>query len=85
MTGAGQERVDRILAIVREILASPDITADDDLTDHGTSLSIVRIIAVASRTLDADINPREVDGPVTVRSLARVARASRQPERVERP
>jgi acyl carrier protein len=69
------ERVDRILAIVRDVLSKPDITADDELADHGgTSLSIVRIVAVTSRTLGLDIDPREFDGAVTVRDLARVAR-----------
>ena len=57
------------------MLSKPDITADDELGDQGgTSLSIVRIVAVASRTLDLDINPRDLDGTVTVRNLARVAR-----------
>lgn len=68
------ERVDRILAIAREILSRPHITADDELTEHGgTSLSIVRIVAVASCTLDLDIDPRDLAGTITVRKLARVA------------
>ncbi len=57
------------------MLSTPAITADDELADHGgTSLSIIRIVAVASRTLDLDINPRDLGGTVTVRNLARVAR-----------
>ncbi len=69
-----EERIDRILAIAREILSRPGITADDELTGHGgTSLSIVRIVAVASRTFDLDINPREVAGTITVRNLALAA------------
>ena len=73
--GSGEERVDWILAIVREVLSEPGITADDDLADHGgTSLSIVRIVALTSRTLDLDINPRDLEGTVTVRNLARVTR-----------
>ncbi|MFC0527589.1 acyl carrier protein [Phytohabitans kaempferiae] len=72
-----EERVDRILAIARRILAEPGITADDELTEHGgTSLSIVRIVAETSRTLHLDINPRDLDGTVTVRNLARVATAA---------
>jgi len=75
--GPDKERVDRILAIAREVLSEPDITADAELADHGgTSLSIVRIVAVASRTIGLDINPRDLDGTVTVRNLARVARRS---------
>jgi acyl carrier protein len=71
------ERVDRILAIAREVLSGPEITADSELTRHGgTSLSIVRIVAVACRTLGLEINPRDLDGTVTVRNLARVARRS---------
>lgn len=67
--------MDRILAVAREVLSKPEITADDELADHGgTSLSIVRIVAVASRALDVDIDPRALDGTVTVRNLARVAR-----------
>jgi acyl carrier protein len=73
-----EERIDRILAIARDVLSKPDLTADDDLADHGgTSLSIVRIVAVASRALDLDINPRDLDGMVTVRNLAGVARPTR--------
>jgi acyl carrier protein len=70
-----EERVHRILAIAREVLSEPGITADDELADHGgTSLAIVRIIAVTSRTLGLDIQPRDLDGTVTARNLARVAR-----------
>jgi hypothetical protein len=70
-----EDRVDGILAIAREVLASPAIAPDDDLMDRGgTSLSIVRIVALTGRTLNLDINPRELDGTVTVRNLARVAR-----------
>jgi hypothetical protein len=70
-----EERVGRVLAIAREVLSEPDITADDELADHGgTSLAIVRIIAVTSRTLGLDIQPRDLGGTVTARNLARVAR-----------
>jgi hypothetical protein len=69
--------VEPILAIARTVLVKPDLTADDDLAEHGgTSLSIVRILAMASRTLNLDINPRDLDGTVTVRNLAQVARKS---------
>jgi acyl carrier protein len=72
--GNDEERIARILAIARDILSEPEITADDELGDHGgTSLSIVRIIAVTSGTLNLDINPRDLDGIVTVRNLAMVA------------
>jgi len=75
-----EERVGPILAIAREVLSEPDITADDDLAGHGgTSLSIVRIVAVACRTLRLDINPRDLGGTVTVRNMARVARRSPHP------
>jgi acyl carrier protein len=70
-----EERVGRILAIAREVLSEPGITADDELADHGgTSLALVRIIAVTSRTLGLDIQPRDLNGTVTARNLAKVAR-----------
>jgi acyl carrier protein len=73
--GFDEERVGRILAIVREVLSEPVITSDDELADHGgTSLAIVRIIAMASRALGLDIQPRDLDGTVTARNMARVAR-----------
>jgi acyl carrier protein len=72
---AVQQRVEAILAIARDVLSKQDINVDDDLADHGgTSLSIVRIVAVASRLLEVDINPRDLPGAVTVRNLARIAR-----------
>jgi len=74
MNAPATERVDAILAIAREVLSHVDIAADDDLMQHGgTSLSIVRIVAMASRALNLDINPRDVDGALTVRRLAVVA------------
>ncbi len=70
-----EELVEQILAIVREILGRPHITADDDVMDHGgTSLSIVRILAETSRTLGLDVNPRDLGGSVTARALAKAAR-----------
>jgi hypothetical protein len=76
-SGSGEKLLDPILAIARDVLAKPGITADDELTGHGgTSLAIVRIIALASRTLDLEVNPRELGGTVTVRGMARVARGS---------
>lgn len=72
---AAVERVDQILAIVREVLSEPDISADDDLANYGgTSLSILRIVAVTSRTLDLDINTRDLDRTITARNLTKVAR-----------
>lgn len=71
---ADEERVGQILAIARGVLADPGVSADDKLADHGgTSLSIVRIVAEASQVLELDINPRDLDGAITVRNLARVA------------
>lgn len=72
--GSGEERLSRILAVTREVLRAPALVADDDLADHGgTSLSVVRIVAIVSRTHHLDIDPRRLDGTVTVRELARVA------------
>lgn len=72
LDGAGE----RILAIARTVLSTPDLTADDALADHGgTSLSIIRIVAEASLALGADIDPRDLGGTVTVRALARAAQA----------
>ncbi|MEO3808405.1 acyl carrier protein [Sphaerisporangium sp. B11E5] len=73
--GSDEERLDRILAVTREVLRDPGVAADDDLADHGgTSLSILRIVAMANRALHLDIDPRELDGAVTARNLARAAR-----------
>jgi acyl carrier protein len=67
--------VDDVLAIVREVLDRPDLTADDDVIDHGgTSLSIVRILAEIRRALELNVNPRDLGGTVTARSLAKAAR-----------
>lgn len=75
LDGTDEERVEEILAIARHVLSTPDIAADDELADHGgTSLSIIRIVAEASRALDLDIDPRDLGGTVTARNLARVAR-----------
>lgn len=64
-----------ILAIAREILARPALSADDDLAAHGAnSLSVVRILATALTELGLDIDPREITGAVTARSMAGVAR-----------
>ncbi|MFD5843304.1 acyl carrier protein [Streptomyces chartreusis] len=69
------ERVEQVLAIVREVLCKPGIGADDEVMDHGgTSLSIVRILAESSHALKLDINPRDLGGTVTARNLARAAR-----------
>ena len=74
MSTADDDRVGRILGIVREILSKPDLTADDEIMNHGgTSLSMVRILAATSMVLALDIDPRDVDGIVTARSLARAA------------
>lgn len=71
------EQVGQILAIASEVLSRPDITADDELMERGgTSLSIVLIVAVASRALGLDINPRDLGGTVTARAMAKVARPS---------
>jgi acyl carrier protein len=70
-----EESVEQILAIVREILGRPEVTADDEVFDHGgTSLSVVRILAETTRTLGLHINPRDLAGSVTARALADAAR-----------
>lgn len=67
-------RVGQVLAIVREVLSSSDMAADDEVMDHGgTSLSIVRILAMASKNLGLNINPRDLNGVVTARNLALAA------------
>jgi len=71
----GDERVDQILVIVREVLSKPDLTADDEVMDHGgTSLSVLRILTETKRALNLNVNPRDLGGAVTARSLARAAR-----------
>ena len=75
VSGSDTDRVDQILAIVREVLGRPDLAADDEVTDHGgTSLSILRILTDARKTLSLNIHPRDLGGVVTARSLARAAR-----------
>jgi Phosphopantetheine attachment site len=74
------ERVERLLAVAREVLAAPDVPADGVLTDHGgTSLSIARILAVAAVRLGLDIDLRDLRGAVTVRNLAAATRAPDPP------
>jgi acyl carrier protein len=69
------ESVEQILAIVRGVLGRPEVTADDDVFDHGgTSLSVVRILAQTTKTLGLRINPRDLAGSVTARALADAAR-----------
>jgi hypothetical protein len=75
VSGSEDQRVDQILAIVREVLAKPHLTADDEVMDHGgTSLSILRILTETRQTLHLNVNPRDLNGSVTARSLARAAR-----------
>lgn len=75
VSGSEDERVDQVLEIVRAILAKPDITAEDEVMDHGgTSLSVVRILTQTRQALNLNINPRDLNGAVTARSLARAAR-----------
>ncbi len=63
-----------LLSIVRDVLSSPDLGVDDEVMDHGgTSLSLVRILTGAQRDLSLTINPLELAGVVTARSLARAA------------
>lgn len=75
VSGSLDERVDQILAVVRTVLDKPGLTADDEVMDHGgTSLSVVRILTETSRALQLNVNPRDLNGEVTARSLARAAR-----------
>jgi hypothetical protein len=70
-----RDRLGQVLHIVRTVLARPDLSADDDVMDHGgTSLSVVRILAETSKSLHLTINPRDLNGSVTARSLAEAAR-----------
>ena len=72
---AEDEHIDQVRAIIRAVLSRPDLGDDDDVMDHGgTSLSVVRILAEAGRVLGADINPRDLAGSVTARSVAGAAR-----------
>jgi acyl carrier protein len=67
--------VGQVLDIVRKILSKPDLGADDEVMDHGgTSLSVVRILAETRQALQLTINPRDLKGSVTARSLVAAAR-----------
>ncbi len=67
--------VDHVLVIVRDILAKPQLSPDDDVMDNGgTSLSLVRILTETQKQVAVTINPRDLDGTVTARTLAQVAR-----------
>lgn len=71
---AGDERVAAVLAVVREILGDPGITADDDLAHHGAaSLAMARIIVTVGARLGLDVDPRDLGPAVTARALARAA------------
>ncbi len=86
MTGllAVDELADRILAITRTVLDAQGLGADDDLADHGgTSLSLVRIIAMIHQTLDVDVDPRDLGGRFTARRMA--VAAQHVPPAAERP
>jgi acyl carrier protein len=66
--------VDQLLDVVRKVLDKPDLRADDDVMDHGgTSLSVVRILAEVRNTLGLSVNPRDLNGVVSARSLAAAA------------
>jgi acyl carrier protein len=68
-------RVGQVLDIIRKILSKPDLGADDEVMEHGgTSLSLVRILAETRNALQLTINPRDLNGTVTARSLAEAAR-----------
>jgi hypothetical protein len=69
-----EEPVEQILAVVRGVLGRPEVTADDDVFDHGgISLSVVRILA-QTKALGLRISPRDLAGSVTARALADAAR-----------
>lgn len=73
--GVEDERIERILDVVRNVLSRPNLGADDEVMDHGgTSLSVLRILTETKNTLGLNVNPRELGGAVTARSLARAAR-----------
>jgi hypothetical protein len=64
-----------LLEIVRGVLGRPGLGPDDDVLDHGgTSLSVVRILAAARADLGIDIDPRDLGGVVSARSLAGAGR-----------
>ena len=72
-TEAGR-RVDTVLEIIGTVLGRRDLGPDDDVMDRGgTSLALVRILVEAGRALGADVNPRELAGIVTARSIATAA------------
>jgi len=73
--GHTPDLLDQMLEVVHEVLGNPGLGPDDEVLDHGgTSLSVVRILTEASRRWSLTINPRDLDGVVTARSLARAAR-----------
>lgn len=75
LTGPAAGTDNRMLDLVREVLGRPGLGPDDEVMDHGgTSLSVVRILTEARQRWSLDINPRDLDGVVSARSLARAAR-----------
>lgn len=75
LTDPAAETDARMLGLVREVLGRPDLGMDDEVMDHGgTSLSVVRILTEARQRWSLGINPRDLDGVVSARSLARAAR-----------
>lgn len=75
MNTLDDELVGQVLDVIRKILSKPDLDADDEVMDHGgTSLSVVRILAETRQTLQLTINPRDLKGSVTARSLVAAAR-----------
>jgi acyl carrier protein len=73
-TESQDRQVQKILAIVRGVLAKPDLGADDDVMDHGgTSLSVVRILTESEQALGLTVDPRELNGTVTAHNLVQAA------------
>lgn len=69
------QTADRMLEIVRLVLGRPSLGHDDEVMDHGgTSLAVVRIMAEARSRWSYEVDPRDLDGVVSARSLARAVR-----------
>lgn len=73
------EQTETVLEVIRTVMNDPTLGADDDVMDRGvTSLVLVRILSGAGKRLGTTISPRDLDGVVSARNIARVANSEKE-------